>query len=132
MLGLSIKIEPTEYTEREEREIEREERDRERREREVLFEGIDLENYRGRQHQNLQAAGLSSREEMMLQFKVKVLPLISDWPKCSFRFFHIIVWKHPDKLFDQPNIVLFLLSEVNLCSIKAFNLMDMDNPHYGG
>ena len=67
--------------------------------RKVLFEGIDLENYRGRQHQNLQAAGLSSTElQLMLQFKVKDLLLILGWPKCSFRFFHIIVWKHPNFL----------------------------------
>ena len=25
------------------------------------------------------------------------------WPKCSFWLFHMILWKNPNKLFDQPN-----------------------------
>ena len=28
------------------------------------------------------------------------------WSKSSFIFFHKIVWKNPNKLFDQPNILL--------------------------
>lgn len=131
MLGLSIKIELTEYTEREEREIEREERDREREREKFYLKGLTLEKLEADNTKICRAEGLSSREEMMLQFKVKVLQGYRIGQNVHSGF-SILLWKHPNKLFDQPNIVLFLLSEVNLCSIKAFNLMDMDNPHYGG
>ena len=31
---------------------------------------------------------------------------ILDWMQISFKFFHNIVYKDPDELFGQPNIVL--------------------------
>ena len=32
------------------------------------------------------------------------IPPKPGWPESSFRFFHYILWKNPNKLFGQPNI----------------------------
>ena len=32
--------------------------------------------------------------------------IILGWPKCLSKFFCNILWKHPNKLFGQPNVFI--------------------------
>ena len=50
------------------------------------------------------------------------------WPKSSFGFFHSILWKNPDELFDQPNMCHIFFSHSSVSGqLGGFHVLSVVN-----